>query len=67
MTTLLKVHMVLNIVSPSVSTAQLFFLIAVILAAIATIIGFAHRPEPWWPYMWAPVMLFIALGLLWHP
>ena len=59
--------LLLNIVTPSVSTAQLFFLIAVIIAAFATLVGFLHRPEPWWPFMWAPVMLFIALGLLWHP
>jgi hypothetical protein len=59
--------LVAHIVSPSINTAQLFFLIAVILAAIAVVVGFAHRPEPWWPYMWAPVMLFIALGLLWAP
>jgi hypothetical protein len=56
--------LVMSIVSRSTGTAQLFFLIAVILAAIAVIVGFAHRPEPWWPYMWAPVMLFISLGLL---
>jgi hypothetical protein len=59
--------LVANIVTPSVSTAQLFFLIAVILAAFAVLIAFAHRPEPWWPFMWAPIMLFIALGLLWSP
>lgn len=53
-----------TIVSRSVGTAQLFFLIAVILAAFLTLAGFAHRPEPWWPFMWAPVMLFMALGLL---
>lgn len=62
MTTLL-----LNIVSPSVSTAQVFFLIAIVLAALATIGGLMHRPEPWWPFLWAPIMLFIALGLLWAP
>jgi hypothetical protein len=56
--------LVMDIVTRSTGTAQLFYLIAVILAAIATLVGFAHRPEPWWPYMWAPVMLFIALGLL---
>jgi hypothetical protein len=59
--------LLLNIVTPSRGTAQLFFLIAVILAALGTIVGFAHRPEPWWPYMWAPVMLFLALGLLFLP
>jgi hypothetical protein len=59
--------LVAHIVTPSISTAQLFFLIAVIIAAFATLIGFMHRSEPWWPYMWAPVMLFIALGLLWSP
>jgi hypothetical protein len=59
--------LVAHIVSPSITTAQLFFLIAVILAALAVVLAFAHRPEPWWPWMWAPIMLFIALGLLWSP
>jgi hypothetical protein len=56
--------MLATIVTRSVGTAQLFYLIAVILAAIMTIAGFMHRSEPWWPFMWAPIMLFIALGLL---
>ena len=57
--------LVLAIVNRSTATAQWFYLIAVFLAAIATIVGLLHRPEPWWPFMWAPVMLAISLGLLW--
>jgi hypothetical protein len=60
MTTLLGV-----IVHPNFNTAQIMYLIAIVLAALATLGGLLHRPEPWWPFLWAPIMLFVALGLLW--
>jgi len=63
-------HMLANIVTPKTSTAQLFFLIAVIVGIIAIVFGFVTNSKP---YAWATpvlvvvVLTLIAFGLLFLP
>lgn len=62
--------LLMNIVTPSISTAQVFFLIAVIVLAIDILLAILGHPQaPAWgvPVLGAVALLFIALGLLWHP
>jgi hypothetical protein len=62
--------LLLNIVTPSLSTAQVFFLIAIIILIIDILFAIVSHPNtPAWgiPALGAAALLFIALGLLWHP
>ena len=59
--------MIASIAAQNSGTAQLFFLIAVIIAAIAVVFGFAPfgRPYPWaLGALIMVVLFFVALGLL---
>lgn len=57
--------MLSTIVNPSVNTAQLFFLIAVIVSIIAAAIAF--QAKTWWALLLTATVVFIALGLLFLP
>lgn len=63
------ITMIATIVTPSVSTAQIFFLIAIIILAIDILLAIMAPQAPAWgiPVLGAVALLFIALGLLWHP
>jgi hypothetical protein len=53
-----------TIVAHNTNTAQLMFLIAVILAAIVVVIGIAQSGWAYFGALIPAVLLFISLGLL---
>jgi hypothetical protein len=53
-----------TIVATNVNAAQLMFLIAVIVAAIVVVVGIAQHDWAYFGVLWAVILLFIALGLL---
>lgn len=59
--------MLATIVTPNQSTAQFFFLVAAIAAAIAIVVGFMQRSAfVYWGALGAIIVLCLSIGLLFH-
>ena len=58
--------MLLTIVTPSLSTAQVFYLIAIVIFAVAIVLAIAHVPVPT-ALLGLAGLAFVALGLLFSP
>lgn len=52
------------IVSPHVTLAQVFFLVAIVAAALWLFGAWTRREEPYWAGALPVVLVFIGLGLL---
>jgi hypothetical protein len=61
--------MLATIVTPSLSTAQVFFLIAIVVLAVAVLLAVVHATAPGWalPVLGLVGLAFVALGLLFSP
>ena len=56
--------MLATIVTQNSSTAQFFFLVAAIAAALAIIVGIVNRTWEYWNILLAVIVLCLSIGLL---
>jgi hypothetical protein len=52
-----------HIVSPNITLAQIFYLVALIIAGLWVFSIVGKRSEPYWPLALPLCLFFIALGL----
>jgi hypothetical protein len=52
-----------HIVSANITLAQIFYLVAIIIAGLWVFSIVSKREEPYWPLALPLVLVFVALGL----